>query len=443
MVGPEILQGDEGSYLIPVQKGTGYAQAALTEPWACVVASYDVEYRAGWKPEGTVLVAVGPEARDRYQLGTPYAGGQPPAEVITLGVAGTLLEELRERAEADGFELVELSAPSNRSLEQVKQETGKEGFDDLVLLGADQRLYEMLQPAAEKGCVINIVGGQGFSAPTQVDVGRLHYDNLSLTGTDQPLIAAAYEPIRTQLHPGGDALFIGAAGPMGQMHVQRALQLAEGPELAVATDLVPERLAVIEEKFAQLIEAKSGRTDLVLHTPEEGQSPQDFNAELLEMTGGKGYDDIVVLAPSPRVVEGAARMLAPDGVLNVFAGLTRGTKASIDLARVATEGVRFTGTSGSAIRDLRNMLYAAESDQLNPNLSVAAISGMTDVKKGLEGLMHQAYPGKVVIYPQVLDFPLTRLSELEDVLPQVYEKLGPNETWTVEAEAEFLKEQLP
>jgi hypothetical protein len=74
---------------------------------------------------------------------------------------------------------------------------------------------------------------------------------------------------------------------------------------------------------------------------------------------------------------------------------------------------------------------------------VAAISGFGSAKEGLEGVVHQAFPGKVVIYPQIESFPLTRLPELADVLPQVYAKLGPNESWTVEAEAEFLRELLP
>ena len=441
LVGKEVLEGDDGCYLIPVQEETGYAQAALTEPWACVTASYDVEYRVGWKPEGTVLIAAGPQALDDYQLGAPCGEGQPPAQVVTMGVGGSLLKELKERAQSDGWDLVVLGPPSENALEEIKEATGKKGLDDIVLLGADEALYELLEPAANKGCVLNIVGGQGFSAAAQVDVGRLHYDNLSLTGTDGAVIAAAYEPIRTQLRAGGSALFIGAAGPMGQMHVQRALQLKEGPQLAVATDLVPERLGVIETKFGPLVKAKRGQTDLILRTPGD-QSPAAFNAQLMNMTGGAGYDDIVVLAPSARVVGGAAEMLAPNGVMNVFAGLSRGTKAPIDLRKVASAGVRFTGTSGSAIRDLRNMLYDAESNRLNPNLSVAAISGLLDVKKGLEGVIHQAFPGKIVIYPQILDFPLTRLADLVDALPQVYAKLGPNETWTVEAEAEFLKEQL-
>ncbi len=443
LIGEEILQGDEGCYLLPVKPETGYAQAALTEPWACVTASYDVVYRAGWKAGGSVLIAAGPGALDSYALGAPYVGDQPPARVMTMGVGGPLLEELRQRAQADGFALAELPIPGPESVSQAQAAAGKAGFDDIVYLGADAALYELLEPLAARGCVLNLVGEQAFDRPAQVDVGRLHYDHLSLTGTTEPVIAAAYVPIRTQLRPGGKAAFLGAAGPMGQMHVQRALQSREGPRLIVATDLFPDRLAVIGEKFGQLIEAKRGVTDVLLRTPTQGQSPAAFNASLLQATGGAGFDDIVVLAPSAGVIAGAIGMLAHGAVMNVFAGLSRGVRAPIDLRVVVSKGVRFTGTSGSAISDLRTMLDLAESGQLDPNLSVAAIAGLNGAKKGIEGVVNQTFAGKVVVYPQILDFPLTPLEELSGVLPNVYAKLGPRQSWTVEAEAEFLKELLP
>lgn len=440
VVGPEVLEGDEGCYLLPVKPDTGYAQAALTEPWACVTASYDVVYRVGWKGGGATLIAAGPAAKE-YTLGAPYAGGQAPARVVTLGVGGALLAELKRRAQADGFTLVELDAPNDATVKEAVVASGQGGFDDIVLLGADPALYERLEPVALKGGLINLVGGDALGA-AQVDVGRLHYDHLTLVSALGPDLSLAYEPIRTELLPGGYAAFLGAAGPMGQMHVQRALQAAEGPKLLIATDLVPERLAVLEDKYSQLVEAKRGAMQFARRTP-DGKSPAEFNASLVAETGGRGFDDIVVLAPSAGVVAGAVAMMAPKGVMNIFAGLPVGSKAPIDLAAVVAKGLRFTGTSGSAIRDLRNMLNAAESGALDPNLSVAAVSGLRDVLKGLEGVVHQTYPGKVVIYPQILDFPLTTLPELKDVLPNVYAKLGPRESWTVEAEAEFLKELLP
>ena len=85
VIGEEILDGDEGCYLLPVQPETGYAEAALTEPWACVDGLLRRRSIApAGRPGGVVLVAGGPAADADYTLGTPYAGGQPPARVIAL-----------------------------------------------------------------------------------------------------------------------------------------------------------------------------------------------------------------------------------------------------------------------------------------------------------------------------------------------------------------------
>jgi len=442
VIGKEILAGDDGCYLIPVRPETGYAQAALTEPWACVTASYDVVYRAGWKPGGVALIVQGPAAKDAYSLGTPYAGGQPPATVITLGVDGVLAEELRDRAGADGFELVEIAAPNAETVDEALAAAGKGGLDDIVFLGADAALYELIEPKAAVGCVLNLVGAEGLTSEAQVDVGRIHYDGLLLVGTTSADLSLAYEPIRTELVPGGTAAFLGAAGPMGQMHVQRALESEGPPKLLVATDLLQERLEVIREKFSDLIEQKKDVTELSLKVPGD-TAPDAFNAQLYDMTGGRGFDDVAVMAPSPRVVAGAVALLAEGGAMNIFAGLTRGTRAPIDLRVVVERGIRFRGTSGSAISDLRSMLEYTEAQRLNTNLSVDAITGFCDAKKGIEGVMSQAFEGKCVVYPSILEFPLTKLADLKTALPSVYAKLGPNESWTVEAETEFLKEMLP
>ena len=67
----------------------------------------------------------------------------------------------------------------------------------------------------------------------------------------------------------------------------------------MATDLVPERLGVLQDKFAQLIEAQARRDRSVCATP-DGQAPGDVQRRRWwPMTGGDGFDDIVVLAPSP------------------------------------------------------------------------------------------------------------------------------------------------
>ena len=40
VIGPEVLDADEGAYVIEVGDTINYASAALSEPWACVEASY-------------------------------------------------------------------------------------------------------------------------------------------------------------------------------------------------------------------------------------------------------------------------------------------------------------------------------------------------------------------------------------------------------------------
>ena len=50
LIGREILGGDAGSYLVPIPDEISYAAAALTEPWACVEASYRATYRTTLKP---------------------------------------------------------------------------------------------------------------------------------------------------------------------------------------------------------------------------------------------------------------------------------------------------------------------------------------------------------------------------------------------------------
>src|SRR3954462_13163314 len=56
VIDQRILNGDGGNYLLPVKPVTGYAEAALAEPWACVEASYTIAYRQSWKPGGTLWI---------------------------------------------------------------------------------------------------------------------------------------------------------------------------------------------------------------------------------------------------------------------------------------------------------------------------------------------------------------------------------------------------
>ncbi len=244
-------------------------------------------------------------------------------------------------------------------------------------------------------------------------------------------------PVRSTLKPGGSAWFVGGAGPMGRMHVQRAIEKANGPSIIVCTDVSDLRLQDVEESFGE--DARERGIEFICLNPMNREA-YEAGMERFKTTG---FDDIIVLAPVPPVIADAATWLAPEGVMNVFAGVARGVTAQIDLSDAFMKDTRIIGHSASSIDDLRLMLHQAESGELSPNRSVAAIGSLSAAKEGMQAVQDQVFPGKVVIFPQIKDFPLTPVPDLKDELPTVYAKLKNGREWTNEAEAEFLRLMLP
>ena len=430
-IGREVLHGDEGCYLLPVKPTTGYAESALAEPWACVERSYVAAHRGGIKHGGTLLVLAGDGAGGPWRLS---ATGRPDLVLIHESVPrplrGLFVRHARHAADVEG------------GIAEVAAEHSPRGLDDIVIFGAPSpELAESAAAHLAPEGILNLCTATRLSGPVAVDVGRVHYDGIHLLGTAGPDVASAYDrPRSSELLAGGTAWFIGAGGPMGQMHVQRAAEMVEGPALILATDVDTERLQRVKARFAPAAEARGAR--LVCLNPAE-MAPEAFEQALSDLTNDAGFSDIVLLAPVPKLIEQAAPHLADTGVFNIFAGLAKGTMASLDLSDVALRGVRFTGTSGSAISDLQLTLGKTEAGTLSPNGSVAAIGGIYTVKQGLEGVRDGRFPGKVVIFPQLTDLPLLALPDLKDALPSVYAQLAPGEIWTREAEKELLRLKLP
>lgn len=416
-----VLNGDHGNYLIPLQPETGYAEAALNEPWACVVASYLVEYRHEWKKGGSVWI-VG-DGRD-ITLGkcTEWS----PAS-ITLSVNNKVFEaNVRAWAESRGIEIL-ASDPSRQ-------------YDDIVVLASDPDLIERAFTRLAKGGTFNVVTNHDVERTCQLDIGRIHYDNLAVSGTATHDIFAGYAPIRAQLKAGGTMLAVGAGGPMGQMHMQRALEVADRPAKIVASERNPKRLDVLTDKFAD--EADRLGVELIPFAFGDFPTVETVNQALMLLTDGSGYDDVVVLAPSAAAAEAAMPLLGFGGMMVIFAGLPRGTMAAFDINQIVQRGVRFTGTSGSSIEDLRAVLNLVESHQLATNRSVAAIAGLEGLADGLHAVHDGKVAGKIVIYPQISGLPLTPLENLGKHLPNVAAKLTEKGVWTNAAEEELLREFL-
>src|SRR5690606_6197829 len=105
VIDQRILNGDDGNYLIKVQPDTGYAESALTEPWACVIATYQLQYRTGLKPGGTAWLIGTPLAGDDYFFSAGFDQAGHPARLALTAVPEALAANLREQAAALGVEV--------------------------------------------------------------------------------------------------------------------------------------------------------------------------------------------------------------------------------------------------------------------------------------------------------------------------------------------------
>lgn len=430
-----VLDGDDGNYLIPVRPETGYAESALAEPWACVIAAYQLKYRTGLKAGGSVWIIGTPQARTDYFFSAGFDEKGHPVRLALTNVPEPFAAHLRKQAGRLQIEVFDISL---EMLHDTPNHAGIPAFDDIIVLGPSPDVIEAASPHLANFGIMAIIAQEPLARFVQVDIGRVHYNRWTYVGGPGPDISRAYSnhPVQAELKPGGKTWFIGAGGPMGQMHAQRALRLPQPPSLILCTARTPNRLQALVESLGA--EAKARNISLVcLSLSSEGY------AQHLAEIGAEGFDDIIVMAPSTTAIADAAACLAPGGVINVFAGLKRGTMVPLDLSAVYQKNVRFIGHSGSTIDDLRQMLHQTEAGELSPNRSVKAIGSLEAARAGLQAVSEARFPGKVVIFPQIKPFPLTPLSDLKEKLPAVYSKLKDGREWTVEAEKEFLELMLP
>jgi threonine dehydrogenase-like Zn-dependent dehydrogenase len=431
-IGREILHGDAGNYLIPVSHSMTYAGAALTEPWACVEASYRVSYRTHLSEGGRTWLIGG--ARTGYQIDSIWRTDSAPAEVVASGLPPDLLARVRQLCDHRGALLKELP------FEQVL--VADELFDDIVVLDGDADKVDSAAKMLAKGGILAISRQSPMTAPIHIDLGRVHYDHIVYVGTSGLNIDAAYQdtPIRATLKAEGIAWIVGAGGPMGRMHLQRAIQGLHPPSRVIATNRGLDRLDHLRRSFSGL--AQSHGVALWTVSPrEERDQYQSVMEQALEQGG---VDDIEVMAASVEAVIEATRFVGRGAVINLFAGLKRGEMAEIDAWKIyGPTQLRIIGHSGSGLDDQVAVVECAQGHQLQPERSVAAICGLRQVPDGIRAMMAKTYPGKIVVFPMVVDFPLTALGELGRVLPKAYAQLGDGESWTAEAEAAFLEATLP
>jgi len=409
-----IEPGTDERFLIPVGEEASASAIALVEPWACVEASYVYAERREPLREGRLLV-VADAGRRLDGIGALMEKAESSA-VTTLLADGSQRGAFAALA-ANGFAMNSVAALADLP---------GAGFDDIVYFGADAATIETLQDCLAFRGLINIVtGGTAIGRAVAVDVGRVHYDLTRWVGTTGTSATDSYATIPTdgEVRAGDRMGVIGAAGPMGLMHVVRAAS-AGWKDLAIdAIDIDDSRLAHLERAAGPI--AGSHGVELAV-----------INSRTTEVKPGFSY--VALMVPAPALV-GQAVTLAGSGCrINIFAGFATGTRAPIDLDHYIEQHCYLLGTSGSGIGDMKAVLRKVESGELDTNISLDAVSGFEGVADALAAVEGRTASGKIMVYPTLPDLGLVRLSELGERYPTVAAALDDGR-WTKAAELELLR----
>lgn len=394
-----VITSPQGeSMLIPVSEKLSASAAALIEPWACVESDYAAAERRKLKPDGRILIV---------------SGVKVPAGVLT-----GLFNHYGNPA-SDKLNVTEIEAENISGLAEA-------GYDDVIYFGSDPAAVEVLFTKVAPNGLLNIVlcGGR-FDRDVIAVVGRVHYGGIRIIGTagSDPAESMEYIPKTGEVRPGDKVNVIGAAGPMGTMHVIRNIcQPTEGLSI-FAGDLDEDRLAALSKKAEPL--AGKNKVGYKAYNPAKKKLAETFNYTVL-------------MAPVPELVNASVKNAARRGIINIFAGLPATAAAKLDLNSYIEKQLYFIGTSGSVPEDMERVLAKAESGKLDTNLSVGAICGLDGAIDGIRALENRSIAGKIIVYPACKGLGLTRLEELKEKMPQVAECLDDG-LWTKKAEEKLLE----
>ncbi len=409
-----IEPGTGERFLIPVGETPSGSAVALLEPWACVEASYACRERSTLAPGGRLLVVADP-GREMDGL-APLLGAATPASVVVACADETQRAAVELALRPTGPTPHEVAGPDD---------LGPQPFDDIVYFGSDPARIEALQDRlATRGVIDVVLGGERVGRPVAVDVGRIHYDLLRWVGTTGSDASEGYRlaPADGELRAGDRVAVIGAAGPMGFMHVVRTITSGLPGLSLTAVDIDDARLAQLAATAGPMAAARGIRVAFT-------------NARTTQVE--PGFDHVGVMVPAPSIVAQAVELAAPGARVNIFAGFAAGTRADLDLDAVIGGHLYLFGTSGSEIRDMKVVLGKLEHGDLDTNLSVDAVTGMEGVRDALAAVEARTSGGKIVVYPQLHEMGMVRLSELAGRFPTVAAALHDGR-WTRAAEQALL-----
>ena len=300
-------------------------------------------------------------------------------------------------------------------------------------IGGDATYVIIPNEVMEDGCLLPFKG-EGFypaslSEPLSCVIGAMHANYHAKPGSYIH---------QMEIRDGGKMALLASVGPMGLAAINYVLHREDRkPSLLVVTDIDQARLDRAASLYTVEFAASRGIELHYVNTRVE-----DPVTLLMDLSGGKGYDDVFCFAPVPAVVEQADDILAFDGCLNFFAGPSKAPfKAPFNFYNVHYNSTHVVGTSGGNTDDMKEALHYMGKG-MDPAGLVTHIGGLGAVIDTTLNL--PSIPGgKKLIYTHI-DLPLTAIADFGKSDNPVLQELdricqAHNGLWNVEAETYLLE----
>ena len=404
-----IITSPEGdSMLIPVPENLSASAVALVEPWACVEDAYACKERRKLNTVGKTLIATDmqlPEGTFR-ELFNRHGKPARITWISKFPYPSDLVSEIEKYS----------SLP----------EAGNNSYDDIIYFGSDvEKAEELFSKLAPQSLFNIVLCGGLFSRDLKTPVGRIHYGGIRIIGTagTNPAKSMKYIPQTGEIRVGDKINIIGAAGPMGLMHVVRNICHNIENRSVYAGDIDDLRMA----RLTQIAGPLAANNNVAY---------KSYNSKKEKID--EAFDYTILMIPIPGLVAQSIMAAAEKGIINIFAGIPADVSADIDLNSYIKKQLYFIGTSGSTIEDMRIVLDKVETGRLDTNTSVAAVCGLDGAVEGIRAVENRSVAGKIVVYPACKGMGLITLEELSEKMPEVTALLS-NGLWTKRAEQKLLE----
>lgn len=166
-----------------------------------------------------------------------------------------------------------------------------------------------------------------------------------------------------------DVVVIIGGGPIGLLHVQ--LAKISGAKTVILSELIEHR----REK------AKIAGADIVVNPEEESLS--DI---VLDSTDQLGADIVIMAIGVPQLTNGSLGLLKKGGVLNLFAGFTKGVLSEIDPNIIHYDEITLNGTSSLKRSYFREALSLIDSGKINTEIITTTGFTLDTIQEAIESV---------------------------------------------------------